>query len=128
MYSYDRVSKEHFVGKTISSVNLNKDTDELTFMFTDGTGAVCTTEGDCCSTSWIEHLEMPNDVVGATITGLDEHALSEEHKSDDEFIQTYDTVFHTNRGDIVAEFRNSSNGYYGGWMNSKALAAPETLS
>lgn len=75
--------------------------------------------GDCCSMSWIEHWTEPPDVIGATITNvtepaLDPHAPVEEQ--DGESIAVYHTAIATTRGEIVIEYRNSSNGYYGGWL------------
>ncbi len=83
--------------------------------------------GECCSHSWIEHLEIPNDIRGGVIsrvvdgdyvpTSLEEKveaALVEPEEANYESIAVYQTNFYTNRGTISLEYRNSSNGYYGG--------------
>ena len=74
-------------------------------------------EGDCCSHSWIEHFSVPNDLEGATILEVTElHLGAEDNVDGHEYLQSYETCFRTNRGDITLEYRNSSNGYYGGYL------------
>lgn len=110
------------IGKKLASVSLNETKDRITFRFDDGSERAFGVEGDCCSSSWIEHLEMPGDVAGATLTAVTDSApITQDHaEHDDEnggdSIEVYNTVFRTDRGDIVLEYRNSSNGYYGGYL------------
>jgi hypothetical protein len=110
------------VGKRIASVALTSNKEKIVFAFQDGTTQAFVTEGDCCSRSWIEHLEMPNDLAGATLLAVDDSAgvdvTEDKEKNADghECLQVYGTTFRTDRGDIVLEYRNSSNGYYGGWL------------
>ena len=105
-------------GKTIESVTLSGDKERIDFVFGDGTRKAYGVEGDCCSVSWIEHLEVPDDVKGATLTSVDDGDGVEAEDPDDKYdcLQVYNTTFHTNRGDIVLEYRNESNGYYGGYL------------
>ena len=118
-----------FIGKTLSGVSLNPEKDEITFTFTDGSSKRLGTEGDCCSSSWIEHLEAPPDVFGAVITAIDEPEMPphDNHEclarvGEDAYgnecvhdvLAVYHTRFRTDKGDIVLEYRNDSNGYYGG--------------
>jgi hypothetical protein len=123
-----------YVGKKIESIVLNEGESVITFTFEGGLKRRLGVEGDCCSQSWIEHLEMPNDVKGATILSVDEPEMPswDNHKcvgedyslSDEEnkaqgrcghdVLAVYHTRFRTDRGDIVLEYRNDSNGYYGG--------------
>lgn len=95
---------------------------EILFAFADGTRQGFRVEGDCCSNSWIEHFDMPNNVVGATITSIEEHGIDAFEvapgKAESEYIQVYQTHFKTSRGVICLEYRNSSNGYYGGYLEA----------
>jgi hypothetical protein len=112
------------VGKTIESVSLNDTRDEVRFVFGDGTIKRYGVEGDCCSESWIEHLTVPDDISGSTILSVEEsdgveasdeqYAESKSKRGEADCLQVYSTRFRTNRGDIVLEYRNDSNGYYGG--------------
>ena len=69
---------------------------------------------DCCSSSWIEHLDVPSNVKGSTLLSIDEQTISNDSHPEYDCLQVYETRFRTNKGDIVLEYRNSSNGYYGG--------------
>lgn len=115
-----------FIGKKIQSIRINNGETSIDF-FLEGCNKRLVTYGDCCSSSWIEHLEMPNNVEGATITSVTEddmppwdNHICEAHKEgcltpcEHDSLRVYHTVFHTDRGDIVLEYRNDSNGYYGG--------------
>lgn len=120
------------IGKQIRNVSLNNEKDIITFTFLDGNNQQYGVAGDCCSHSWIEHLEIPNDIKGATILSVDDSNSVDETENDalnpviqhnkdwssreHESLLVYNTKFHTDKGDIVLEYRNSSNGYYGGYI------------
>lgn len=96
----------------------DKETDDdiITFNFEDGSESYCV-EGDCCSTSWIEHLTIPDNVQGSKVISVEELTIGEQQEINNyEYLQVYETRIRTNRGDIVLEYRNSSNGYYGGYL------------
>lgn len=103
------------VGKKLKSVTLNPSKDLLSVEMEDGATADYGVEGDCCSSSWIEHLTVPDDVAGATVVSVDEQT-TDSFQKDYESIEVYETRIRTNRGDVVMEYRNSSNGYYGGYL------------
>lgn len=122
------------IGKVVDSINLDKNKDRITFKFQDGTERSYSTEGDCCSQSWIEHLEMPNDVQGAMLLSVEDsdgvpwdNHTCEKDECDENYavikdgcghdsLAVYNTKFRTTKGDIVLEYRNDSNGYYGGYL------------
>lgn len=105
------------VGQTILKVAVSP--DKYRIMFTLVSGAVECWEafGDCCSQSWIEHVEMPNDLEkGARVLAVEnvEHAATSISGWD--VITYYGVKITTDRGYIDIDYRNSSNGYYGGWL------------
>lgn len=118
------------VGRKITIVALNQERTQISFMFDDGHHRTFNVEGDCCSNSWIEHLEMPTTTSGGTVIGVhngepitqdhDDHDHDPERigSSTNESIRVYNTVIQTDLGDIVIEYRNASNGYYGGSLSS----------
>lgn len=115
------VDFKNMLNRKLASVELDRGRDRITFKFQDGFERSFSVEGDCCSHSWIEHLEMPGDIVGATLLDVDDSApITQDHAEHDgeypECISVYNTSFKTDRGEIVLEFRNSSNGYYGGYL------------
>lgn len=121
---------EKLVGKVLSSVTLSPDKETVTFRCTDGEDYAFGVQGDCCSVSWIEHLEMPDNVLNATVTQILRAEMDgtdklmncrEDGTREHESLAVYNTTFRTDRGDIVLEFRNSSNGYYGGYIVEKKV-------
>ena len=91
----------------------------VTFWFKDGKGVRYPVEADCCSSSWIEHITIPSGIEGKTITGVKDARMKPHTpvaQDSWEFIAVYHTAFATDAGEIIVEYRNSSNGYYGGWL------------
>jgi hypothetical protein len=102
-------------GKRLAGVGVSEDKDRLIFHLSDGRTLTYTAEGDCCSSSWIEHLTVPSYIAGAEVTAWAEQDMGETEAEDDT-IRVYQTSFATAKGEIIVEYRNSSNGYYGGWL------------
>ena len=104
-------------GRTILGVELLKGEDEYLRFDTPEGPVYFAVHGDCCSRSWVEHLTVPDDITGATVVGADVKDLHEKTIDDHpdlDCLQFYEESVRTNKGDIIIEFRNSSNGYYGG--------------
>lgn len=129
-YDLDEHILAQLVGKTVGKILWSEDylvieTDDGTFGFT--------VEGECCSSSYfhdffgVEHLlnNGPITEVGDVELDDDDPRFSSPVMSDDEYgesIQVYGYKLVTEHplfGEVtsVLSFRNSSNGYYGGWMN-----------
>lgn len=121
----------------LSAVVLGDDKETITFCFEGGFEARFRVEGDCCSHSWIEHLDVPPYVIGEKLISVEDARtddLTEDRVANpmigsDEYrypqhecLQAYKTIFRTAKGDIVLEYRNSSNGYYGGYLVRVASA------
>lgn len=117
-HTVTEVFEKYMLNNALKSVSLNNEKDFITFEFLDGTDQKFSVEGDCCSNSWIEHLELPNELEGATLLKMFENTIDdfEDEENGGNFIQVYQTHFVTDKGDIVLEYRNSSNGYYGGHL------------
>lgn len=124
--TYDYSGYGKLVGKTIESVVMGPqgrgperwqgERQDILFTFADGSKVKGVVSGDCCSSSWIEHLTIPPDIKGATIIKAGDSAPVGLSSWEDEYdhIQVYNTSIATDRGEIIIEYRNSSNGYYGG--------------
>lgn len=108
------------IGKTIASVWINPDRTVIKFAFTDGTTASLATGAECCSETWIEHVSEFNYAIGATITYTYTTDIGEVIPTRQECDQLYSASIGGSRADypvsirLDIEFRNSSNGYYGG--------------
>ncbi len=97
--------------------------------FLDESSIAIGVEGDCCSKSWIEHLTVPDLKAGATVFGVVAYEMPDIRlNSDTEHDVTllYELRIRTSLGDVVMEYRNYSNGFYGGYpvILEKAGFAP----
>lgn len=120
----EREDWEDLIGKTLAGASHTA--IGVTLTFRDGTVAEFETSAGCCSRSWIESFECPDDVNGSVLTGVDEDdgpiRSFDLEQTDDEYdgnshVQVYQTIFRTDRGRIYVEYRNASNGYYGGSLD-----------
>jgi len=113
---------EEMLNRTLKSVVLSPDKETVEFTMLANDVFKFRVEGDCCSHSWIEHLTVPDDIDGAVLLSVEEgnNISWDAHKCDGscphDHLQVYNTHFKTTRGDVVLEYRNDSNGYYGGYI------------
>lgn len=115
---------EELIGKKIECVMRNG--EDIAFVFSNGQSLWAVPEGDCCSHTWIEHVSGINDIKGRTITETREYEEGTHlGETDDDVVEQdclalYGMCFirdDLQRVDI--DYRNESNGYYGGWLNWK---------
>lgn len=127
---------ERLVGKKVVAVRM--DETYLGFAFDDGTNTGFTVEGDCCSYSYFhDFYGIDKLLANGPITEVSEVYLG---PGDPGYIVVDNDSYNCIRvygyrivtvspqwGEqtSVFVFRNSSNGYYGGWMNDDAW--PEDL-
>jgi len=132
MYGYGDYENvlDNLVGKTVTKILWS---EERLVIETDGGTFAYDVEGDCCSSSYfhdffgVANLLNNGPVISVGDVNLhdDDPRFSEPIESDDEYgehIQVYGYEFVTRHpifGEMtsVLSFRNSSNGYYGGWMD-----------
>ena len=94
----------------------------MTFELEGGNLVSFKVEGDCCSTSWFADFFNVGNIINQPILGVSEIDLEEfgyqlqdgRGKQDDDKIYGYKIYTKDHVG--VFSFRNSSNGYYGGWL------------
>lgn len=115
---------EELMGRKILSVQLDAAKVYLKFI-TDQGDVLYGCYADCCSESWINHINGMSELVGGTVEDVDEvdfHALLkiEPEATRQEFDRVLFHRIKTEKGWCTLEFRNSSNGYYGGWLEEVA--------
>jgi hypothetical protein len=103
--------------RPLRAVRTAEDGRLLVFDFLTGDSVAYSAEGDCCSYSWVEHLTTPEALTGAVIDAVRDGVEVGEKPCDGGRIAVYQTSFRTDRGEIIVEYRNESNGYYGGWLS-----------
>lgn len=121
---------EKLIGKTITGYQLSNNRETLAIE-TDQGEHVYDVEGDCCSHSWFESVDELDGVIGGKVleaytVNMDEIESQEDtlrklaqEESRDEHIQQYGHKIKTTKGHAIVEFRNSSNGHYGGYMTER---------
>ena len=116
------------LGRSVSSVRLEwsdagyeKGPTRLIFETLTGP-VVLLAEGQCCSISWFESIDDPAALLGTiyAIRHLDlPHRDSPDPTNDDgesESRAYYGLKISTEKGSAVIDYRNDSNGYYGGYV------------
>jgi hypothetical protein len=111
---------EKYIGKTIESFKFSS--GELNFGFTDGDKLSLRAEGDCCSNSWFEEIFGDEALVkGAGLLELRLIELPETEEGDYELTRFYGVKFKTTLGHAEVDMRNTSNGYYGGFIRINGI-------
>lgn len=103
------------IGKTITRLQMTTDKKALRFVLADSAEVLVRTDCDCCSETWIEHISLPAGGFPATVLearDLDMPDLGTP--PDKECIAYYGFELKTDKGHMVLDYRNESNGYYGG--------------
>lgn len=116
-------------GKSIRRALISADHTTLAFELADGERQAFYTDGDCCSESWIEHVSNADNLAGSTVTGAEEIEIGDVTASYEgkeappqEYVQAYGVkVQLEGRPSFELEFRNASNGYYGGSIEATSL-------
>lgn len=81
---------------------------------TDRGGLIWYSDGDCCSTTWINDIIGVNLVLNHQVLEVDEKEVICENDPEHDCLQTYGFTIKTVNGFMDVIFRNASNGYYGG--------------
>ncbi len=103
-------------GKTISRVLMNDDDTVIVFETTTGEKIIYEAQGDCCSESWFSSIIGLKNLLGQQVIEVTERPeigdLESERQENDIL---YGYFIRMKNGVTEIEFRNASNGYYGGW-------------
>jgi hypothetical protein len=119
------------IGKKILSIQINDDQSILAFNTEQGVVAY-EAEGDCCSECWFADITGVHALLGATVRSSDEVDLENYNVDDGRCRQDEDEAYGfkltTDKGYTDIVFRNSSNGFYGGWINLYKEPLPEDMT
>ena len=101
------------MGKTLTGHTLPPGGETITFHTTTGDVRL-RAEGDCCSYSWVESIDDPS-VLSGLVTGVEQIAMPDLGTLPGrDVVSYYGLKITTERGRAVIDYRNDSNGYYGG--------------
>lgn len=103
------------IGKTITALEIAEDKQALRFVLADNAECIVNADGDCCSYTWIEHIELPALGFPALVVSVEDIAMPDLGEMEGrDVVAYYGCKIVTDRGEIIIDFRNDSNGYYGG--------------
>lgn len=104
------------IGKKIVDVKIAEDKLAMLFICDNGEELVVRVDADCCSYTWIESVELPAFGFPFTVIACDDLDMDKEPLENEEYecLQFYGAKITTDKGDMVIDYRNDSNGYYGG--------------
>lgn len=122
MSRWNNDGAKFLIGKTIVGMMIRDDKEALLLQTAAG-GLVIGMDADCCSHTWIESVSTPALGYPAKIIDARDLELNKPDSNDGDYdvVRYYGAIIVTDRGDIVLDYRNSSNGYYGGnivWPDS----------
>ena len=110
--------EQALVGKTIEHAEIDVIGESICFHLKGGKSVVLDVEAECCSYTWIESIDAPHALLG-TVTSVEridmpEGSISRINPDCNECLQYYGLKITTTSGIAVIDYRNDSNGYYGG--------------
>ena len=114
-----RETKRELMDLALSLVGLHiqkvRNTDQDVIFDTNVGEVLWVVDADCCSHTWIENLDVPLGLVmhvgDRDLSGQDFSSVGGAV-----YTQVYGIELRTLQGSGLIEFRNESNGYYGGSM------------
>lgn len=122
---YQRRVRQSLRGRTILNVRFAEDDSrgswgrcDLLIFDTDQGEVRWRADGECCSTSWFETVDVaPGRVLDVSILLLGGAPLNGVPTVEDcDRVKYYGISITTTGGRGVVDFRNDSNGYYGGYV------------
>jgi hypothetical protein len=108
---------QNLVGRKVRELFVSDAQSVLVFKLDDGE-AIYDCIGDCCSETWVADIVGVDRLLGQTVLKAEWMAVEavEDGRSRQESDDFYGIKLTTTRGYVDIVYRNSSNGYYGGWM------------
>ena len=112
---------EEIVGKNIAEAFINEDKKSILLVTKEGEKFYLNCDGDCCSETWIEHIHGFYWLVKSTIKSVEEVYIGKVIPTRQDCDELYCLKIFMEQpkpwgsvSEFQIEFRNSSNGYYGG--------------
>ena len=102
------------IGKIITGIKLASDREAICFVCLGGEQIVARCDADCCSYTWIETVELPARGFPCSVLTVVDIALNVDADDQGGELAFYGLKIVTDAGDIIIDYRNESNGYYGG--------------
>lgn len=114
----DSIAKA-MVGRGIATFEIAGDRESVTFTMDEGKPVRLEVSADCCSSTWIESVDDPGALRGRVLA-VEEVEMPDlgnvdgVHRKDCYQVAYYGLKITTENGRALIDYRNDSNGYYGG--------------
>jgi len=114
------------IGETVVSSVLNAKRSALRLTMASGKMFDLVTYGGCCSDTWIEHIDGEDALLG-TIVAVEDIDMPDLGNVGTDFcpsvyqVKYYGLRITTDKGRTVLDYRNDSNGYYGGSLDLREV-------
>lgn len=94
------------VGRTLTGIKLATDKKAILFQTTEG-DVIAKADGDCCSSTWVESIEMPARGFPAVVSAAESISMPGQ-ESEDEYseLACYGFRLTTDAGHIIIDYRN----------------------
>lgn len=116
---YKKERMKRLLNEKIDYVLIDSNSELLIFKTNNNT-FLYQVEAECCSETWIESISNVNNLIGEMVLSVERKQFNnlyiEIAKSEDEreCLEIFGYTIKTMKGYTDIEFRNESNGYYGG--------------
>lgn len=114
-----KVSLNDMIGSTVTELYVGNSEGTLLFKTADDKWFCWNVVGDCCSDSWFADIVGFDALIKKEILSVEEVpcvSMEDDGRSRQDSDLAYSYKLTTKAGYVDIIFRNSSNGYYGGWM------------
>lgn len=105
-------------GRKVTGV-FRDQSNETIWFDTDKGPIVFVTGGDCCSQTWIAHISGVDALLGSTVGKVEDIDMpdADDDMEGRDCVRFYGMQMTTDKGIFLVEYRNESNGYYGGSLD-----------
>lgn len=109
---------DELLNQVVEHVYVNDDNTLIVFKTQDDKLFAYRAYGDCCSHSWINTLTGLANLLDRPVQKVTlNKELRDEANDNGNVIKYYGVTLETIKGFVDLEYRNSSNGYYGGSLD-----------
>lgn len=106
------------IGKTIEGVDIAEDRQALRFRIAGADPIIARVDAECCSYTWIENIENVEALTGRVVRNAEDIDMPDlGNMPDRDVVAYYGFKIETDGGTCVIDYRNDSNGYYGGSLS-----------
>jgi hypothetical protein len=104
----------------VKVVGASADGDAAELVLDDGRRIVMYLGADCCSNSYFAEPKQFDELVGRTLASIemrDGVGVLDPSDNEGDVISPHFLVITTDQGHVTIDWRNSSNGFYDGWVS-----------